>query len=196
MRKLLFTAAVLAFASSTAIAQEAPRHESFDSGGGCSCAGSDGNSWIFVEPAPAHRRRHHRQARPLSVLSVGALAVRPPSVRANKPHHPPALSSRTLALEDRVGLNRTAIGGAGRHSSPKGIGLAKDRPPEPVWGADPFEHWGLPGQFRAPPLQLRRGLDRLDALVSRSNGLTERSLEALIGVDQPRVLLRRGNRRL
>jgi hypothetical protein len=43
---------------------------------------------------------------------------------------------------------------------------------------------------------LHRGLDRLDALVPRSNGLTERSLEALIGFDQPRVLLRRGNRRL
>ena len=36
----------------------------------------------------------------------------------------------------------------------------------------------LPLQFRAPPLQLHRGLDRLDALAPRSNGLTERSLEA------------------
>jgi hypothetical protein len=35
---------------------------------------------------------------------------------------------------------------------------------------------GLPGQFRAP-LQLHRSLDRLDALASRSNGLTERSPE-------------------
>jgi len=53
----------------------------------------------------------------------------------------------------------------------------------------------LPGQFRAP-LQLHRGLDRLDALASRSNGLTERSPEPLIGFDQLRVLIRRGNRRL
>jgi len=41
----------------------------------------------------------------------------------------------------------------------------------------------LPGQFRAP-LQLHRGLDRLDALASRSNRLTERSPEPLIGFDQ------------
>jgi len=55
----------------------------------------------------------------------------------------------------------------------------------------------LPGPFRVRPLQLHRGLNRLDALVPGSNGLTERSLEALIGFDQPRVLLhRRGNRRL
>ena len=53
----------------------------------------------------------------------------------------------------------------------------------------------LPGQLRAP-LQLHRGLDRLDALASRSNGLTERSPEPLIGFDQLRVLIRRGNRRL
>ena len=53
---------------------------------------------------------------------------------------------------------------------------------------------GLPGQFRAP-LQLHRGLNRLDALASCSNGLTERSLEALIGFDQVRVVIRRGNRR-
>src|SRR5262249_26263675 len=46
----------------------------------------------------------------------------------------------------------------------------------------------LSGQFRAP-LQLHRGLDRLDALASRSNGLTERSPEPLIGFDQ---LRRRG----
>ena len=54
---------------------------------------------------------------------------------------------------------------------------------------------GLPGQFRAS-LQLHRSLDRLDALSSRSNGLTERSPEPLIGFDQLRVLIRRGNRRL
>jgi hypothetical protein len=48
----------------------------------------------------------------------------------------------------------------------------------------------LPGQFPAP-LQLHCSLDRLDALASRSNGL-----EALIGFDQLRVLIRRGNRRL
>ena len=53
---------------------------------------------------------------------------------------------------------------------------------------------GLPGQFRAP-LELHRGLDRLDALASRSNGLTERIPEPLIGFDQLRVLIRRGNRR-
>jgi hypothetical protein len=47
-----------------------------------------------------------------------------------------------------------------------------------------------------PPLQLHRGLDRLDALVPRSDRLTKRSLEALIGFNQPRVLIRRGNRRL
>jgi hypothetical protein len=39
---------------------------------------------------------------------------------------------------------------------------------------------------------LHRGLDRLDALASRSNGLTERSPEPLIGFDQLRVLIRRG----
>jgi hypothetical protein len=43
---------------------------------------------------------------------------------------------------------------------------------------------------------LHRGFDRLDALASCSNGLTERSLEPLIGFDQVRVLIRRGNRRL
>jgi hypothetical protein len=43
---------------------------------------------------------------------------------------------------------------------------------------------------------LHRGLDRLDAFASRSNGLTERSPEPLIGFDQLRVLIRRGNRRL
>jgi hypothetical protein len=53
----------------------------------------------------------------------------------------------------------------------------------------------LLGQFRAP-LQLHRGLDRLYALASRSNGLTERSPEPLIGFDQLRVLIPRGNRRL
>jgi hypothetical protein len=42
---------------------------------------------------------------------------------------------------------------------------------------------------------LHRGLDRLDALASRSDGLTERSPEPLIGFDQLRVLIRRGNRR-
>ena len=47
---------------------------------------------------------------------------------------------------------------------------------------------GLPGQFRAP-LQLHRGLDRLDAFASRSNGLTERSPEPLIGFDKLRVLI-------
>ena len=60
---------------------------------------------------------------------------------------------------------------------------------------DSSSQGGLPGQFRVP-LQLHRGLDRLDALASRSNGLTERSLEALIGFDQLRVLIRRSNRRL
>jgi len=40
------------------------------------------------------------------------------------------------------------------------------------------------------------GLDRLDALSSRSNGLTERSTEPLIGFNKLRVLIRRGNRRL
>jgi hypothetical protein len=53
----------------------------------------------------------------------------------------------------------------------------------------------LSGHFRAPLLQLHRGLDCLDALGPRSNGHIERSLEALIGFDQPRVLIRRGNRR-
>ena len=42
---------------------------------------------------------------------------------------------------------------------------------------------GLPGQFCAP-LQLHRGLNRLDALASCSNGLTKRGLEPLIGFDQ------------
>ena len=60
---------------------------------------------------------------------------------------------------------------------------------------DSSSQGGLPGQFRAS-LQLHRGLDRLDALASRSNGLTERSPEPLIGFDQLRVLIRRGNRRL
>jgi hypothetical protein len=54
---------------------------------------------------------------------------------------------------------------------------------------------GLPGQFCAP-LQLHRGLNRLDALASCSNGLTKRGLEPLIGFDQVRVVIRRGNRRL
>src|SRR5215471_10091180 len=53
----------------------------------------------------------------------------------------------------------------------------------------------LSGHFRAPLPQLHRGLDCLDALGPRSNGHIERSLEALIGFDQPRVLIRRGNRR-
>ena len=35
--------------------------------------------------------------------------------------------------------------------------------------------WDIPGQFPAP-LQLHRGLDRLDALTSRSNGLTQRKI--------------------
>ena len=52
----------------------------------------------------------------------------------------------------------------------------------------------LPGQFRTP-LQVHRGLDRLDALASCSNGLTKRGLEPLIGFDQVRVVIRRGNRR-
>jgi hypothetical protein len=46
------------------------------------------------------------------------------------------------------------------------------------------------------PLQLHRGLNRLDALASRSNGLTERSPEPLIRFDQLRVLIRHGDRRL
>ena len=53
----------------------------------------------------------------------------------------------------------------------------------------------LTGQFRAP-LQLHRGLDRLDALASRSNRLTERSPEPLIGFDQLFIPIRRGKRRL
>jgi len=44
------------------------------------------------------------------------------------------------------------------------------------------------GQLGAP-LQLHRRLHRLDALVSRSDGLRERGLEALIGRDLLRVLL-------
>jgi hypothetical protein len=60
---------------------------------------------------------------------------------------------------------------------------------------DSSSQGGLPGQFHAP-LQLHRGLDRLDALASRSNRLAERSPEPLIGFDQLRVLIRRGNRRL
>jgi hypothetical protein len=59
----------------------------------------------------------------------------------------------------------------------------------------PHPEGGLPGQFRAP-LQLHRGLNRLDALASCSNDLTKRGLEPLIGFDQVRVLIRRGNRRL
>jgi hypothetical protein len=43
---------------------------------------------------------------------------------------------------------------------------------------------------------LHRGLNRLDALASCSNGLTKRGLEPLIGFDQVRVVIRRGNRRL
>ena len=49
----------------------------------------------------------------------------------------------------------------------------------------------------APLLQCHRGLHRFDALGSRSNGLRECGLEALIGFDQSRVLIdRRGERRL
>jgi hypothetical protein len=42
---------------------------------------------------------------------------------------------------------------------------------------------------------LDRGLDRLDALVPRSDGYMERGLEALIGFDQFCVLVRHSNRR-
>jgi hypothetical protein len=41
---------------------------------------------------------------------------------------------------------------------------------------------------------LHRGLNRLDALASCSNGLTKRGLEPLIGFDQVHVVIRRGNR--
>jgi len=39
---------------------------------------------------------------------------------------------------------------------------------------------------------LHRGLNRLDALASCSNGLTKRGLEPLIGFDEVRVVIRRG----
>jgi len=41
-----------------------------------------------------------------------------------------------------------------------------------------------------------RGLHGFDALASHSDGLIERGLKPLIGFDQMRVLIRRGNRRL
>jgi hypothetical protein len=45
-------------------------------------------------------------------------------------------------------------------------------------------------------LQCHRGLDRFDALASRSGGLIERGLKPLIGFDQLRVLIGRcGDRR-
>jgi hypothetical protein len=43
---------------------------------------------------------------------------------------------------------------------------------------------------------LHRGLHGSDALASFRDGLIERGLEPLIGFDQLRVLIRRGNRRL
>jgi hypothetical protein len=45
-------------------------------------------------------------------------------------------------------------------------------------------------------LQYHRRLDRILAFASRSNGLLERGLETLIGFDQLRMFIRRGNRRL
>ena len=53
----------------------------------------------------------------------------------------------------------------------------------------------LQGKLGAP-LQVHRGLHDFDALASRSDGLIERGLKPLIGFDQLRVLIRRGNRRL
>jgi len=41
---------------------------------------------------------------------------------------------------------------------------------------------------------VHRGLHGFDALASRSDGLIERGLKPLIGFDQLRVLIRRGNR--
>jgi len=59
------------------------------------------------------------------------------------------------------------------------------------------QRWsGLRVELGAPPFQCHRGLDRLNALASHSDGLRERGLEAPIGFDQLRVLIRRGNRRL
>jgi hypothetical protein len=46
-----------------------------------------------------------------------------------------------------------------------------------------------------PPLQLHRGLNRLDPLVPGSNGYMECGLKTLIGFDQFCVLIRHGNRR-
>ena len=86
------------------------------------------------------------------------------------------------AVVSVVGSARAGVGGCGWPWGRPGL-----------W--DSSSQGGLPGQFRAP-LQLHRGLDRLDALASRSNGLTERSPEPLIGFDKLRVLIRRGNRRL
>ena len=51
------------------------------------------------------------------------------------------------------------------------------------------------GQLGAP-LQLHRRLHRLDALVSRSDGLRERGLEALIGRDLRVLLIGHAYRRL
>src|SRR5262249_60327456 len=71
-----------------------------------------------------------------------------------------------------------------RQGDDEGRALTLNRPGGNLTGWPPR---GLPGQFRAP-LQLHRGLNRLDALASRSNGLTERSPEPLISFDQARVL--------
>jgi hypothetical protein len=51
----------------------------------------------------------------------------------------------------------------------------------------------LPGKLGVPP-QLHGGLDRLDTLASFRDSLIERGLEPLIGFDQLRVLIRRGDR--
>jgi hypothetical protein len=67
---------------------------------------------------------------------------------------------------------------------------------EPVKGHVVGWDCGRPTGAVSCAAQLHRSLDRLDALASRSNGLTERSPEPLIGFDQLRVLIRRGNRRL
>ena len=53
----------------------------------------------------------------------------------------------------------------------------------------------LPGKLGVPP-QLHGGLDRLDTLASFRDGLIERGLEPLIGFDQLRVLIRRGDRQV
>src|SRR5262249_38087996 len=79
------------------------------------------------------------------------------------------------------------------------LGLVVRREAEEDWGRGKEHGDEDANAFHLPrhaPLQVNRGLHGFDALASRSDGLIERGLKPLIGFDQLRVLIRRGNRRL